>query len=65
MVIYLLTVCGFTPQVAKKGVGNTTYPLAETPNKKHGAGSVQPKTCRLLGPLLSRSLSLFSMPGPK
>ena len=38
MVIYLLTVCGFTPQVAKKGIGNTTYPVAETPNKKHVGG---------------------------
>lgn len=38
MVIYLLSVCGFTPQVAKKGIGNTTYPLAEMANKKHGVG---------------------------
>lgn len=50
MVIYLLTVCGFTPQVAKKGIGNTTYPVAETPNKKHVAGGVcSPKPAGSLG----------------
>ena len=40
MVIYLLTtICGFTPQaIAKKGVRDTTDPLAKMPNKKHGAG---------------------------
>lgn len=40
MVIYLLTtICGFTPQaIAKKGVKDTTYPLAKMLNKKHGAG---------------------------
>lgn len=68
MVIYLLTtICGFTPQaIAKKGVKDTTSPLAKMLNKKHGAGvCLQLKTWRLLGPLLSCSLGLFSMPGPK
>ena len=28
--------CGFTPQaIAKRGIKDTTYPLTETPNKKH------------------------------